>query len=91
VLYIGIFVVGAALLAAEAERSGVELGVLGAIAAAATTLGNVGPGFGFAGPFGSFEPFSDFSTIVLTGLMWVGRLEVIPIVVLLSRHYWRNA
>jgi trk system potassium uptake protein TrkH len=91
VLYIGIFVVGAALLAAEAERSGVELGTLDAIAAAATTLGNVGPGFGFAGPFGSFEPFSDFSTIVLTCLMWVGRLEVLPIVVLLSRHYWRNA
>jgi trk system potassium uptake protein TrkH len=91
VLYIGIFIVGAALLAAEAERSGVELGTLDAIAAAATTLGNVGPGFGFAGPFGSFEPFSDFSTIVLTGLMWVGRLEVLPIVVLLSRHYWRNA
>jgi trk system potassium uptake protein len=91
VLYIGIFIVGAALLAAEAERSGVELSVLGAIGAAATTLGNVGPGFGFAGPYGSFAPFSDVSTVVLTGLMWLGRLEVIPIVVLLSRHYWRNA
>jgi trk system potassium uptake protein len=90
-LYIGIFVLGAALLAADAERTGIELSVLDAIAAAATTLGNVGPAFGFAGPFGSFEPFSDFSTIVMTGLMWLGRLEVIPIVVLFSRHYWRNA
>jgi Trk-type K+ transport system membrane component len=26
----------------------------------------------------------------MTGLMWLGRLEVVPIVVLLSRHYWRN-
>jgi trk system potassium uptake protein len=91
VLYIGIFVVGAALLAADAERTGIELSVLDAVAASATTLGNVGPGFGFAGPFGSFEPFSDFSTLVMTGLMWLGRLEVIPIVVLFSRHYWRNA
>ena len=91
VLYIGIFVLGASLLAADAARTGIELSVLDAIAASATTLGNVGPGFGFAGPFGTFEPFSDFSTIVMTGLMWLGRLEVIPIVVLFSRHFWRNA
>jgi trk system potassium uptake protein len=89
-LYIGIFVIGAVLLAADAERTGTDLLVRDAIAASATTLGNVGPGFGFAGPYGSFEPFSDFSTIVMTGLMWLGRLEIVPIVVLLSRHYWRN-
>jgi Trk-type K+ transport system membrane component len=22
-------------------------------------------------------------------LMWLGRLEIIPVVVLLTRHYWR--
>jgi trk system potassium uptake protein TrkH len=89
-LYIGIFIVGAVLLAADAERTNANFAVRDAIAASATTLGNVGPGFGFAGPFGSFEPFSDFSTVVMTGLMWLGRLEIVPIVVLLSRHYWRN-
>jgi trk system potassium uptake protein TrkA len=31
----------------------------------------------------------DFSTVVMTVLMWLGRLEVIPIVVLLTRRYWR--
>lgn len=90
-LYIGIFIVGTVLLAADAARTGLELSLLEAISTSATTLGNVGPAFGFAGPFGSVEPFSDFSTIVMTGLMWLGRLEVIPVVVLLSRHYWRNA
>ena len=60
------------------------------LAAAASLLGGVGPGLGFAGPMGSFEPFSDFSTLVMIGLMWLGRLEIIPIVVLLSRHYWRS-
>ena len=39
---------------------------------------------------GSFEPFSDFSTLVMIALMWLGRLEVIPIVVLFTRHYWRS-
>ena len=89
-IYVGIFIVGTVLLAADAARTGLELTLIEAISTSATTLGNVGPAFGFAGPFGSVEPFSDFSTIVMTGLMWLGRLEVIPIVVLLSRHYWRN-
>jgi trk system potassium uptake protein TrkH len=89
-LYVGFFVAGAGLLAIDAARVGLDLSVLEAVAAAATTLGNVGPGFGFAGPMGSFEPFSDLSTIVMTLLMWLGRLEIIPIVVLASRHYWRN-
>jgi Trk-type K+ transport system membrane component len=26
----------------------------------------------------------------MTGLMWLGRLEIVPIIVLFSRHYWRN-
>ncbi len=89
-LYIGIFVVGAVLLAIDAARTGLELSVLDAVAATATTLGNVGPAFGVAGPFGSFEPFSDVSTGVMIVLMWLGRLEVIPIVVLFTRHYWRS-
>ena len=38
---------------------------------------------------GSFEPFSNFSTAVMTMLMWMGRLELLPIVVLLTRSYWR--
>ena len=65
------------------------LGTLDSLAASATTLGNVGPGFGVAGPMGSFAPFGDVSTIAMIGLMWLGRLEIIPVVVLLTRHYWR--
>jgi trk system potassium uptake protein TrkH len=88
-LYVGIFVLGTALVAIDASIQGPDLSVLDTIGVSATTLGNVGPAFGIAGPRGSFAPFSDFSTIVLTGLMWLGRLEVIPIVVLFSRSYWR--
>jgi trk/ktr system potassium uptake protein len=89
-LYIGIFIVGASLLAIEAARAGVELSVQDSIAAAAATLGNVGPGLGFAGPLGSYEPFSDLSSAILIGLMWLGRLEILPVVVLFTRSYWRN-
>jgi trk system potassium uptake protein TrkH len=88
-LYVGIFVVGAVLLLIDAHRVGLELSPFAAIAASATTLGNVGPAFGFAGPMGSFEPFSDASTGIMIALMWIGRLEIVPVAVLLSRAYWR--
>ena len=60
------------------------------ISAVATTLGNVGPGLGFLGPMGSFEPFSPVSKVILIVLMWAGRLELLPVVVLLTRGYWRR-
>ena len=88
-LYVGLFVVGAGLIAVDAAFQGPDVSAYDAIAAAATTLGNVGPGLGLSGPMGSFEPYSDFSTIVMTALMWLGRLEVLPVVVLLTRGYWR--
>jgi trk system potassium uptake protein TrkH len=88
-LYIGIFIVGAVLLAVDARVSNVELGMTEAIAASAGTLGNVGPALGFAGPMGSYAPFSDFSKVVMAALMWIGRLEVLPVLVLLTRNYWR--
>src|SRR5690606_27354707 len=88
-LYIGTFIVGAALLALDARFSDLQLGLTEAIAASAGTLGNVGPGLGFAGPMGSYEPFSDASKLIMALLMWIGRLEVLPVLVLLTRGYWR--
>jgi trk system potassium uptake protein len=90
-LYIGIFIVGAAALSIDAARTGLDLTPFDAVSVSASMLANVGPAFGVGGPLGSFEPFSDFSTLLMTGLMWLGRLEIVPIIVLLSRHYWRNA
>jgi trk system potassium uptake protein len=88
-LYVGVFALGALALVADGARVDLDMRLLDAVAAAATTLGNVGPAFGFAGPMGSFHPFSDVSKVVMIVLMWLGRLEIIPVAVLLSRHYWR--
>ena len=60
-----------------------------AVSATATTLGNVGPGLGFLGPMGSFESFSAPSKGIMVVLMWMGRLELLPVVVLFTRSYWR--
>lgn len=89
-LYIGFFAMGAFLLLLDSARVDLAVAPLDAIAASATTLGNVGPAFGFAGPMGSFDPYTDVSKLVLTALMFVGRIELIPVIVLFSRQYWRN-
>jgi trk system potassium uptake protein TrkH len=88
-LYVLTFALGALLLVVDARRVGADVTAFEAIGAAAACLGNVGPAFGFAGPFGSFADFSDLSTHVLTALMWLGRVEIIPVAVLLSPNYWR--
>jgi trk system potassium uptake protein TrkH len=88
-LYIGFWAIGASVIAIDSAISGVGVGTLDALAASATTLGNVGPAFGIAGPYGSFAEFGEVSKLTMIGLMWVGRLEIVPVVVLLTRHYWR--
>ena len=82
-LYVGLFALGALLITIDAAVQGAVVTPFEAIAAVATTLGNVGPGLGFAGPFGSFADFSGFSKVVMIVLMWLGRLEIIPVLVLL--------
>jgi trk system potassium uptake protein TrkH len=89
-IYIGLFLTGSLLLTIESSRAGLDVTVLEATGAAATTLGNVGPSFGFAGPMGSFDPFSPLAKVVMIVLMWAGRLEILPVVVLLTRRYWRS-
>ena len=88
-LYLLTFALGALGLVIDARRGGTDLGTFEAFGAAAACIGNVGPAFGFAGPYGSFEPFSDLSTVICTALMWLGRVEIVPVAVLLMRSYWR--
>jgi trk/ktr system potassium uptake protein len=88
-LYVGLFVLGTIGITIESARAGVDVAPFEAMSVVATTIGNVGPGFGFAGPMGSFEPFSDLAKAIMIVLMWLGRLELIPIVVLFTRRYWR--
>ncbi len=88
-LYVGLFALGALLIMLDGARTDIALRPLDAIAASATTIGNVGPGLGIAGPMGSFAEYGDPSKVVMILLMWLGRLEIVPIAVLLTRAYWR--
>jgi trk system potassium uptake protein TrkH len=89
-LYLLVFAIGSLGLVIDSGRAGEGLTAFEAFGAAAACLGNVGPAFGFAGPYGSYEAFSDLSTLICTTLMWLGRVEIIPVVVILTRAYWRS-
>lgn len=54
-----------------------------------TTLGNVGPGLGKAGPVGSFADYSVLSKFVFCLDMLAGRLEIFPFLMLFS-YVWRK-
>lgn len=58
--------------------------------AVAATIGNIGPGLAKVGPTCSFALFSPLSKIVFTIIMIIGRLEIFPILVLLSKTTWKR-
>lgn len=58
--------------------------------AVAATLNNIGPGLEQVGPVMNFACFSIFSKIVLIFDMLAGRLELLPMMVLLSHSGWKQ-
>lgn len=58
--------------------------------AVAATLSNIGPGLAKVGPACNFSLFSPLSKIVFTIIMLVGRLEIFPMLVLLSKRTWKR-
>jgi trk system potassium uptake protein len=83
--YILAFAVGAAIVIALGAN------LVTGISASATTLGNVGPGFDTIGPMGSFAHLHPVAKVVLTLEMWIGRLEVLTVLVLVRWEIWQSA
>jgi trk system potassium uptake protein TrkH len=83
--YLLTFAVGAAVVV----LLGADL--MTGITASIACLGNIGPGFGEIGPMGSFAGLHPLSKIVLTLEMWIGRLEVLTVLVFFRFEAWRSA
>jgi len=64
--------------------------LLEGLSASLATIGNIGPGFGFLGPFGSYVAFPATSKILLIFLMWIGRLEILPVFVMFTGAFWNE-
>lgn len=61
------------------------------ITASIACLGNIGPGFDAVGPMANFAALHPVSKIVLTLEMWIGRLEVLTVLVFFRLEPWRTA
>ena len=84
-IYIITFVSSALML----SFSGIDF--LTCISAAASAISNVGPGLGeIIGPEGNYSSLSDYSKLVLTLTMFLGRLEMLTIFVLLLPSFWKS-
>ncbi len=83
-LYMVLFVVGVLLISLEG------FDFISTLSSVATTLGNVGPGFGVVGPTQSFALFSPASKLLFSFLMLLGRLEIFTVISLLAPKAWRH-
>ena len=62
-----------------------------ALAAAASAIGNVGPGVGeVIGPKGNFDPLPDAAKYILMFGMFLGRLELMTVFVFFMPSFWRK-
>jgi trk system potassium uptake protein TrkH len=68
-----------------------DLDIVTAYSASVTAITNVGPGMGdIVGPSGNFTTLPDLAKWVLAFAMLAGRLEVLALLVLFEREFWRG-
>ncbi len=60
------------------------------LSAVITCFNNVGPGMGGVGPKGNFADYSLFAKFILIMDMWLGRLELMPILLLFHVRSWKR-
>ena len=72
----------------DAARVGLAVSEFEALSAAASTFLNIGPAFGLAGPYASYHAFPPTTKAAMILLMWLGRVEIIPALVLFTSAFW---
>lgn len=84
-LYFLLFLFGGAVMTfAEGDLA---VGLSGSLA----TLGNIGPGFGAIGPYGTYADLHIVSKLISIFNMLMGRLELIPFMILLYPEFWMGS
>lgn len=58
--------------------------------ASLSCLSNIGPGIDAVGPYSSFAGYNWFSTLLLTFTMLMGRLEILPVIILFTPRTWKR-
>ena len=85
-LFAYMFIMVVSVLAIGIDGQSVETNITAVFAC----LNNIGPGLDAVGPTCNFSIYSGFSKVLLSLNMLLGRLEIFPFLVLLSRSTWRR-
>ena len=67
-----------------------DVDIVSAVTAAASTLGNIGPGLGGVGPFDDYAWFPAAAKWLLSACMLLGRLEFAALLVLCLPAFWKS-
>ncbi len=87
--YFFIYIASFFILALALSAAGLSFEA--SLSASATALGGVGPGFGpIIGPCCTFQPISDTAKWLMLFGMLAGRLEILIVVLPLTRTFWRD-
>jgi len=82
-IYLSIFVLATLLLTA------MNINLESAMGAAASALGNIGPGLGDFGPMDNYALLPATGKWILSFCMLLGRLELFTVMVMFSRSFWK--
>lgn len=61
-----------------------------ALSASISAVSNIGPGIGALGPYGNYGWIDPVSKMVLTVVMWAGRLEIMTVLVMMTPIFWKE-
>lgn len=89
-LYMFSFMTGVFLMAGTGFLADSSMDIVSMVSAVASSLGNVGPGLGDVGPTGNYLGLPALSKWLLSSLMIIGRLEILPILILFNPEVWRK-
>ncbi len=80
----------AVTVTSDAGTYTVTHGFFSNFSASLACLSNVGPAFEAVGPYAAYAGYSAFSKIVLALTMLLGRLEILPVLILFSPKTWKR-
>ena len=98
IVLVGLFLISldpingtAVTVVSDAGTYTVEHGFHSNFSAVIACMSNIGPAFEAVGPYCSYAGFSVFSKLLLTFMMLLGRLEILPVLILFSPKTWKQS